>query len=48
MSDKGFPEWEEMEQKEKEEIKKMFSGGNLTDLVVRKRDKMVVPRLAEP
>ena len=37
-------EWEEMEQKDREEMEEKFSGGNLTDLVVRRRDMMVVPR----
>jgi hypothetical protein len=37
-------EWEEVEQKVKQDIEELFVGGKLTDLVVRKKDMMVVPR----
>ena len=43
MSDKR-EEWEEVEQKAKEDMDELFVGGKLTDLIVRKRDMMVVPR----
>ena len=43
MADK-MEEWEEMDKDVKEQMENLFTGGNLNDLVVRKRDKMVVPR----
>ena len=47
-TDKGMSEnmeeWEEVERETKEQMTELFSGGMLTDLVIRKRDNMVVPR----
>ena len=43
MSDKR-EEWEEVEQKVRKDTEELFIGGKLTDLVVRKKDMMVVPR----
>ena len=40
----NMEEWEEGEKETKEEVRELFSGGMLTDLVIRKRDNMVVPR----
>ena len=37
-------DWEEVEQKVIEDMEEMFIGGKLTDLVVRKKDMMVVRR----
>ena len=37
-------EWEEVERETKQQMTELFSGGMLTDLVIRKRDNMVVPR----
>merc|ERR1712142_352370 len=48
MGSDNMEEWEEMENEVNDQIKELFAGGLLTDLVVRKRDKMVVPRILLP
>jgi len=41
-------EWEHVEEHDRKMIEELFSGGNLTDLLIRTKDRMVVPSRLVP